>query len=61
MAMGWKAYFMIVLVIATFTALARGFKSPDIVMFLALIIVWNVGIINTKDALAGFSNSGAQS
>jgi len=30
--------------------------TPEVVMFLALCIVWNVGIINNKQALEGFSN-----
>jgi hypothetical protein len=41
-----------------FLALYKGYYSAEVVVLMALIIIWNAEIIDTKQALAGFSNSG---
>jgi Na+/H+ antiporter NhaD/arsenite permease-like protein len=51
---------IVVLLVLTSMLLAMFFEvwTPTLVMIFALLIVWNCGIINTEDALSGFSNSG---
>jgi hypothetical protein len=41
-----------------FLMLWKGVYSAECIVFAALIIIWNAGILSTSQALAGFSNSG---
>lgn len=57
-AASWHPWFVIVIIIFLFAALVTGWKTPDMAAFMALCVVWNAGIIDTKDAISGFTNSG---
>eukprot|EP00286_Rhodomonas_abbreviata_P017859 CAMPEP_0181322670 /NCGR_PEP_ID=MMETSP1101-20121128/19352_1 /TAXON_ID=46948 /ORGANISM="Rhodomonas abbreviata, Strain Caron Lab Isolate" /LENGTH=321 /DNA_ID=CAMNT_0023430599 /DNA_START=261 /DNA_END=1222 /DNA_ORIENTATION=- len=54
----WHKWFVVGVIVVLFLALVRGWKTPDMVAFMALCMVWNVGIIDTQDAISGFTNSG---
>mmetsp|Transcript_10053 Transcript_10053/g.15124 ORF Transcript_10053/g.15124 Transcript_10053/m.15124 type:complete len:720 (-) Transcript_10053:28-2187(-) len=54
----WETIYVGVVLSAMFTALYRGFYTSEVVVFTALIVIWNARIINTDDALSGFSNRG---
>eukprot|EP00903_Cladosiphon_okamuranus_P007707 g7469.t1 len=53
-----EACFVGSVLLGMLTLLFVGWKSPEIVVFLALVLVWNAGIVSTEDALSGFSNPG---
>mmetsp|Transcript_23543 Transcript_23543/g.56159 ORF Transcript_23543/g.56159 Transcript_23543/m.56159 type:complete len:821 (+) Transcript_23543:120-2582(+) len=54
----WHPWFLAGIIVVLFVALVAGWKTPEMAAFMALCMVWNAGIIDTKDAIAGFSNSG---
>ncbi|CAM9151587.1 unnamed protein product [Choristocarpus tenellus] len=41
-----------------FIALFIGWRTPETVVFMSLVLVWNAGIVSTSEALSGFSNEG---
>eukprot|EP00903_Cladosiphon_okamuranus_P007703 g7465.t1 len=53
-----EAGFVGVTLVCLFFALCRGWYTPEVVVFLSLVVVWNAGIISTAEALSGFSNPG---
>ncbi|CAN0127521.1 unnamed protein product [Pylaiella littoralis] len=53
-----EALFVGSVLVAMLSLLFMGWKTPEIVVFLALVLVWNAGTISTEDALSGFSNPG---
>ncbi|CAM9289391.1 unnamed protein product, partial [Ectocarpus sp. 13 AM-2016] len=53
-----EAAFMGVVLTAMFISLFVGLKTPETVVFFCLVLVWNVGLVNTTEALSGFSNAG---
>lgn len=57
-AASWEPWLVLVVTVVMFVLLVTGWKTPDMVAFMALCIVWNAGIIDTKAALSGFSNTG---
>eukprot|EP00961_Rhodomonas_salina_P303303 3941185-Rhodomonas_salina.8 len=57
-AASWEPWLVLVVTVVMFVLLVTGWKTPDMVAFMALCIVWNAGVIDTKAALSGFSNTG---
>eukprot|EP00752_Nemacystus_decipiens_P012020 g10655.t1 len=53
-----EAGFMGVVLLAMFVCLFVGWKTPETVVFFCLVLVWNVGLVDTTEALSGFSNAG---
>ncbi|CBN75624.1 TrkA-C domain protein [Ectocarpus siliculosus] len=53
-----EAAFMGVVLTVMFISLFVGLKTPETVVFFCLVLVWNVGLVNTTEALSGFSNAG---
>ncbi|CBN75621.1 sodium/sulfate symporter [Ectocarpus siliculosus] len=53
-----EAAFVGVVLVALFFALCRGWYTPEVVVFLSLLVVWNAGIVSTAEALSGFNNPG---
>jgi hypothetical protein len=47
-----------VLCLSVFVALALELYSPEFIMFFANVLCWNFEIITTRQAVAGFSNTG---
>lgn len=41
--------------------MVSGFKTPEIVAFSALMVLWNAGVIDESEAVSGFTNSGVLS
>lgn len=39
-----------------FLALVRELFGPDLIVFTTLVALWTLGVIDARDALAGFSN-----
>lgn len=52
-----QAIAVAVIMLIALVLLITEMLSPDVIMFAALCIVWNLGILTNLDALAGFSNS----
>jgi len=55
--MQWEGWAVLVVMLIALVLLYSEFRPPDIVLLGALAVVWNLGIIETKDAILGFSNS----
>jgi hypothetical protein len=55
---GWQASFVLFLTIASFLAMALEIYPAEWAMYFALCAAWAANIVTTKQALAGFSNSG---
>lgn len=53
----WQAWVVATVMLAVLVMLITEARPPDVVMFVALAFVWNLGIITTMEALEGFSNS----
>eukprot|EP00752_Nemacystus_decipiens_P012017 g10652.t1 len=53
-----EATFVGMTLVCLFFALCRGWFTPELVVFLSLLVVWNAGIVSTSEALSGFSNPG---
>eukprot|EP00903_Cladosiphon_okamuranus_P007706 g7468.t1 len=53
-----EAGFMGVVLLVMFVCLFIGWKTPETVVFFCLVLVWNVGLVDTTEALSGFSNAG---
>lgn len=58
MALAWDGWFTLVVIAMMFVLLCFEIYSPSIIIFGALIILWNAEILPTSDALSGFSNGG---
>ncbi|CAM9739430.1 unnamed protein product, partial [Discosporangium mesarthrocarpum] len=58
MASEVEASFVAIVLVAMFAALFIGWRTPETVVFMCLVLVWNAGIVTTSEALSGFSNSG---
>lgn len=58
MALSGDAIFTLVVLLCMFVALFFEVRSPEMIVFTSLIIVWTAGVISTQDALSGFSNEG---
>jgi len=54
--LGPDAWFTMVVLAIMFVALVKDYLGADIVLFGALVTLWTVGIVDTRQALAGFSN-----
>eukprot|EP00403_Amphidinium_massartii_P001468 CAMPEP_0178373860 /NCGR_PEP_ID=MMETSP0689_2-20121128/2080_1 /TAXON_ID=160604 /ORGANISM="Amphidinium massartii, Strain CS-259" /LENGTH=703 /DNA_ID=CAMNT_0019993815 /DNA_START=65 /DNA_END=2177 /DNA_ORIENTATION=+ len=54
----WQQYFVLSLLIGVFLLLFMEKGPPEQVMMGALVIVWNMGIVETHEALGGFGNPG---
>jgi len=54
----WEQYVVLALLLSVFLLLFMEKGPPEQVMMGALVIVWNLGIISTHEALGGFGNSG---
>lgn len=57
-AMSWEAWVVLGLIVASLVLLFLEVGSPEQVLMGTLSILWNLRIVSTDDALAGFSNSG---
>lgn len=55
--MEWEGWAVLVVMLISLVLLYSEFRPPDVVLLGALAVVWNLGIVDTKDAIAGFSNS----
>jgi len=53
----WHKWFTLAVIIILFLLMAFDWRSTDTVAFMALVLLWNAGIISAADATAGFSNS----
>jgi len=56
--MGFEAWFTLAVLAGAFIALLRNWAPPDVVFLLGTTLLALVGIINTKEAFAGFANEG---
>ena len=54
----WQPWFVLSVLVVMFSFLVKGAKTPETIAFIAMCVVWNAGVITTKEALSGFSNSG---
>eukprot|EP00960_Hanusia_phi_P037983 753231-Hanusia_phi.AAC.1 len=54
----WQPWFVLSVLVVMFFFLVKGAKTPETIAFIAMCVVWNAGVISTKEALSGFSNSG---
>ncbi|CAM9577422.1 unnamed protein product [Scytosiphon promiscuus] len=54
----FEALFVGFVLVAMLSLLFVGWKTPEVVVFLALVLVWNAGTVSTEDALSGFNNPG---
>jgi len=55
--MQWEEIYVTVLLCVVFILLVIGFRTSETIFFGALVLLWNTGIISTKDAVSGFSNT----
>jgi len=56
-AIGWQAWLTFGVVVAMFVAMVRGVASPPTAILGAVIVLLATGVIDAKQAFAGFSNS----
>ncbi|CAE7870566.1 unnamed protein product [Symbiodinium sp. KB8] len=59
--MTWQAWTVLAMILVTLVLLFLEVGSPEQVMLGALVVLWNMGIVSTADALDGFSNTGLMS
>jgi len=57
-APAWHAWVTVSVVVAMLLCFVREVRTPPTVAFSGMVLVWNLGIISTKQALGGFSNAG---
>mmetsp|Transcript_73447 Transcript_73447/g.215412 ORF Transcript_73447/g.215412 Transcript_73447/m.215412 type:complete len:734 (-) Transcript_73447:43-2244(-) len=55
--MGWEAWVVLFVLFSALGCLYMELAPPDQVMLAALVLVWQLGLVTTKQAFAGFSNS----
>jgi di/tricarboxylate transporter len=55
--LGWQAWLTLGVVVAMFVAMVRGAASPPTAILGAVIVLLAAGVIDAKEAFAGFSNS----
>lgn len=53
---GIEAWLTLAVLALMFIALVREILAPDVVVFAALVMLWGTGVVDTREALAGFSN-----
>lgn len=53
---GIEAWLTLAVLALMFIALVRELWAPDVVVFAALVMLWGTGVVDTREALAGFSN-----
>jgi len=56
--MSWEAWTVLGMILVSLVLLFLEVGSPEQVMLGALVVLWNLGIVSTPDALDGFSNTG---
>jgi len=56
--MTWQAWTVLAMILVTLVLLFLEVGSPEQIMLGALVVLWNMGIVSTADALDGFSNTG---
>ena len=56
--LSWAGAVVLATIFIALIALVCNFYTPEVVLLAALVLLWNIGIISTQDALSGFSNSG---
>ena len=56
--MTWQAWTVLGMIVATLVLLFLELGSPEQIMLGTLVVLWNLGIVSTTDALGGFSNTG---
>lgn len=52
-----EAWFTLAVIALMFVGLARELLSADVVVFSALVVLWLAGVVDQREALAGFSNA----
>ncbi|CAE7871144.1 unnamed protein product [Symbiodinium microadriaticum] len=56
--MTWQAWTVLAMILVTLVLLFLEVGSPEQIMLGTLVVLWNMGIVSTPDALDGFSNTG---
>ncbi|CAE7181775.1 unnamed protein product [Symbiodinium pilosum] len=56
--MTWQAWTVLGMILVSLVLLFLEYGSPEQIMLGALVVLWNLGIVSTVDALDGFSNTG---
>jgi len=56
--MGWQAFVVLGILLLMFVVLFMEKGAPDQVLLAALVVLWNLGIIDTVESLSGFGNAG---
>lgn len=56
--LNWAGGLVLLTIFLVLVALVCNIYTPEVVLLAALIILWNIGIVTTQEALSGFSNSG---
>ena len=54
----WQPVVVLLVLVGMLVAMFMEIWTPPLVMIFSMLVVWNCGIIDTDDALSGFSNSG---
>ncbi|KAG5185612.1 citrate transporter-domain-containing protein [Tribonema minus] len=54
----WETAYVAVVIVGMLITLVVGLLTPETVVFIAMLLCWNAGILSLDEALKGFSNSG---